>query len=115
MADPGKEGEVLSGESSWFADILGDGSNIAEQLKAVKAFAYQAFDKLDIDQNGFISHEELEATLKGEGLQPRERMFVTFLLDNHDQIADAFDERTIADGISRKDLEFYFDLVATLL
>ena len=115
MAEPGCEEQESTGGSSWFADILGDGSAVQEQLEAIKLFAYKAFDKLDRDGNGFISDDELETALQSGDLLPRERNFLTFLQENHDQIADAFNENTISDGISRQDLEAYFDLVATLL
>jgi hypothetical protein len=107
--------DAPSGNDAWFTDILGDGSDVGEQLKAVKDFAYRSFDKLDRDKNGFVSHDELELALANSELNPREKMFLSFLLENHDQIADAFDERTIADGISKKDLDAYFELISTLL
>jgi len=106
--------ENSNGET-WFSDITGDGSSIAEQLQSVKDFAYRSFDRLDSDKNGFISHEELEAALGSDQLSPRERKFLAFLLENHDQIAEAYDEFVGNDGISRKDLESYFELIATLL
>lgn len=101
--------------NAWFSDIIGDGSNVADQLQAIKNFAYQAFDKLDKDQNGFISRKELEVAIAAD-LQQNEQKFLQFLLDNHEQITEACDDgSTSTDGISRKDLDLYFDLIATLL
>ncbi len=102
-------------EDTWFSDIIGDGSQIGDQLKAVKDFAYSSFDKLDKDGNGFLSRKELELALAAD-LQNTEKKFLEFLLDNHEQICEACDDgRVSADGISRQDLEFYFELIRTLL
>lgn len=106
--------EMLSSESNWFADLIGDGSSLAEQLEQIKTFAYAAFDRLDTDGNGFMSQTELEEALKDASIEKKERSFLTFLLDNHDQIAEASDELG-SDGISRSDLESYFELIAALL
>lgn len=114
MAESAQTNEEPS-SNTWFADIMGDGSQMGDQLQAIKNFAYIAFDKIDKDGNGFLSQVELEALLASGELGKREQSFLTFLLDNHDQIAEATDEGEHADGISRYDLEAYFDLIATLL
>ena len=104
-----------SDSNAWFADIASDGSSVAEQLKSIKTFAYEAFDKLDKDQNGYISRKELELAIAAD-LQYTEQKFLKFLLENHEQIAEACDEGGASmEGISRDDLEQYFDLIATLL
>lgn len=100
---------------SWFADLIGNGANAVEQLKAIKDFAYKSFDAIDKDKNGFLSREELEQAIR-EGSEYKQRAFLKFILDNQDQIAEAEeDSANIEDGISRRDLESYFELISTLL
>jgi hypothetical protein len=113
MAAPDKSTDGQA--ESWFSDILGGAETVNEQMQRIRDFAYSSFDRLDCDSNGFISRLELETALADQELPIRESQFLTFLLENHDDIIDAFDEKTIADGISRKDLESYFKLVASLL
>lgn len=112
-----KGGDFMSDQStgaSWFADLIGDGTGLAEQLGQIKEFAYAAFDRLDLDGNGYMSQAELEEALKASNIGEKEKSFLSFLLDNHDQIAEA-NEDAGSDGISRSDLESYFELIATLL
>ena len=110
------DNQELSSEA-WFADLIGDGSKIADQLKEVKEFAYNSFDSLDKDGNGFLSCEELElACNNAVDLNYRQRSFLKFLLDNHEQISEAYDDGDMESyGVSREDLESYFELIATLL
>lgn len=109
--------ENNSFQTSWFSSFIGDSSNIVENLEQIRSYAYGAFDKLDADKNGFIEQEELIKALTDHSLSERERSFVDFLISNREQIADAFDENDErhAQGISRKDIESYFDLISTLL
>ncbi len=104
---------MANDSNAWFSDIVGDGSNVSDQLQAIKNFAYNSFDKLDKDKNGFISRKELEVAIAAD-LDQTEQKFLVFLLDNHEQIAEACDDAEL-DGISRNDLEQYFDLISTLL
>ena len=100
---------------SWFADLIGNGANASEQLKAVKDYAYKSFDAIDKDKNGFLSHQELEQAISAAS-DYKQRSFLKFILDNHEQIAESEDDSLqVEDGISRKDLESYFELIATLL
>lgn len=87
-------------------------------LNAVKEFAYNSFDRLDKDGNGFIEMNELQTVLDEDGaLNNREKSFVVFLLNNFEQISIMQDEglKSPVDGISRADIELYFKLLATLL
>ncbi len=101
--------------STWFADVLGDRSNIGDQLQEIKAFAYAAFDKIDKNANGFLSHDELESAAAGTEVTEKERSFLNFLIDNHDEISEACDEGEGSEGISRTDLDNYFELISSLL
>lgn len=108
------DNQELSSEN-WFADLIGNGVNATEQLKSVKEFAYKSFDAIDKDKNGYLSHLELEYAIN-ESSDYRQRAFLKFLLDNHEQIAESEDDSAhLEDGISRQDLESYFDLIVTLL
>ncbi|MBX9568283.1 MAG: EF-hand domain-containing protein [Candidatus Obscuribacterales bacterium] len=92
--------------------------NIANirNLAAVKEFAYRSFDQLDRDGNGFIELTELEDALENDALGNREKSFVMFLLNNLQQIAEmVHEEGDPNDGVSRQDLESYFQLLANLI
>ncbi len=100
---------------SWFAELIGHGANAKEQLQAVKEYAYKSFDAIDRDKNGFLTRQELEQALHNSS-DYKQRSFLKFILDNHEQIAEAEDDSVHAeDGISRDDLESYFELILTLL
>lgn len=98
---------------SWFSDVAGDGSSVADQLQSIKKFAYRSFDRLDQDNNGYISRAELEEAIAAN-LGGTEQKFLVFLLDNHEQISEASEDAS-PDGISRQDLDLYFELISTLL
>lgn len=84
-------------------------------LRAIREFAYSSFDRLDKDADGFIQRKELVSVLENETLDSREKSFVTFLLNSHEQISSMNDETSDAQGISRNDIELYFTLIANLL
>ncbi len=90
---------------------------VVANLNAVKEFAYHSFDALDKDGNGFLTRHELLATLQHAELNNREKSFVMFLLNNHPQIASMNEEHQPEEvsGISRNDIELYFELLANLL
>lgn len=102
---------------SWFKDLVGDGSKLSDQLEDVRKFAYIAFDQIDKDKNGFLTYEELEQELNNLELGYKQRSFIKFIMDNIEQIGDAADDlsKSRPDGVSRADLESYFELIATLL
>lgn len=87
----------------------------APDLRAIKEFAYRSFDQLDKDGDGFLQRTELKEELESGRLDSREKSFVTFLLNSHEQIASMNDDATHAEGISRQDIEYYFSLIAELL
>lgn len=84
-------------------------------LVAVREFAYHSFDRLDKDGNGFIETHELTEALEKGDLSNREKSFVHFLLNNQEQIAEMQSEEVSSTGISRKDIDSYFKLLANLL
>lgn len=92
--------------------------NIVQQnIEAIRAYAYEAFDKLDTNGNGFIETEELYAAIDDENLPMREKSYIMFLLTHQQEIADSQDEgvEDMRDGISRLDIEHYFKLVLAQL
>jgi len=95
--------------SAWFSK-----TNIVQQnIEAIRAYAYEAFDKLDTNGNGFIETEELYAAIDDENIPMREKSYIMFLLTHQQEIADSQDEgvEDMRDGISRLDIEHYFKLV----
>lgn len=98
---------------AWFSN-----TNIVQQnIEAIRAYAYDAFDKLDTNGNGFIETEELYAAIDDENTPMREKSYIMFLLTHQQEIADAQDEgvEDMREGISRLDIEHYFKLVLARL
>jgi hypothetical protein len=88
-------------------------SPVQRSLEEIKEFAYEAFDRLDKNGNGFIETDELSAFLEDANVPMREKSFITFLLSNQQEISEACKEdgSMPSTGISRLDLEFYFRLI----
>jgi len=93
-----------------------DGGETEPDLNAIKEYAYLAFDHLDKNGNGFLEREELTAVLE-TNISNREKSFITFLLNNQENIAEMVQEAGggPSEGISRADLESYFALLSRLL
>jgi hypothetical protein len=91
-------------------------SEVLPDVKAIKDYAYWAFDHLDKNGNGFLERDELLAVLNSQ-ISQREKSFITFLLNNQQNIADMVQEQggSASEGISRQDLESYFALISALL
>ncbi len=92
-------------------------SPVQKSIEEIKQYAYEAFDKLDANGNGFIEMDELAASLQDPNTPMREKSFISFLINNHDDIekscAEGAGEKK--SGISRLDIEFYFRLVISQL
>ena len=88
-------------------------SPVQQNLEEIKKYAYDAFDKLDTNGNGFIERDELLAAFEDESVPMRDKSYIMFLLNNQKEIADSAVEgaNVREDGISRLDLELYFKLV----
>ncbi len=100
---------------AWFTSF--SSQNLAERFKEIKTYAYLAFDQLDEDRSGFVTDEELQTAMSSQQVNDREKSFITFLLNNREAISDSFDEGPMQDpeGISRQDLEQYFNMIVHLL
>lgn len=90
---------------------------LQQNFDQIRSFAYQAFDKLDKNGNGFIETDELYEALNDPNLDMREKSYVTFLLTNQKEIADSVNEGIdpTENGISRLDIELYFKLAISRL
>jgi len=102
-------------ESDWLHSE-NDDAEAEPDITAIKEYAYLAFDHLDKNGNGFLERDELLAVLNSN-VSNREKSFITFLLNNQDNIAEMVQEAggAASDGISRDDLESYFALLTKLL
>ena len=99
-------------QHAWFSTTQNDTLN--EHFNEIRTYAYLVFDSLDTNGNGYIELDELDAALNLPNMSEREKSFITFLIDNHSAIAEA-SEQGDPNGISRKDIEAYFKLIANLL
>src|SRR5262245_38186838 len=100
---------------SWLKDLKNPEKSMAENLARIREFAYKAFDKLDQNKNGFLEFDELYAALGSEMLNAQEKSFISFLLANEPAIAESCDEGLyVTDGISRQDIEAYFNIILPL-
>lgn len=88
-------------------------SPVQQNLEAIKKYAYDAFDKLDTNGNGFLERDELLAAFEDEKVEMRDKSYIMFLLNNQKEIADSAVEGSGEqnEGISRLDIEMYFKLV----
>ena len=91
--------------------------SVYQDIRQIRDYARLAFDKLDLDSNGFIERQELFTFLASDKVSSREKSFITFLLNNQQAIADMTAESTPGprSGISRSDLESYFGLIINLI
>jgi hypothetical protein len=101
-------------EDAWMyarAGITSGGLRVADTLDEVKTFAYECFDMLDKDGDGFISKGELNEAVNNDRFKWREKSFICFLLRRVEDIAEAYDEEwdcKKGEGISRADIQEYF-------
>ena len=88
-----------------------------QNLEDIKRYAYEQFDLLDTNKNGFIEASELHAFFNDPKTPMREKSFIMFLLHNQQEIADSVQEGepNYRDGISRLDIEQYFRIVISRL
>lgn len=101
-------------ENAWFSQF--STRNVIDNFEEIKTFAFQAFDRLDTNRNGFIERNELEQALEAPGTTEREKSFITFLLNNQEAIAESYEEEwQQSPGISRNDIQAYFALIEGLV
>lgn len=108
-------------EDEWYQAPLKSGATsqglrVADTLNEVKSFAYECFDQIDTDGDGFLSRAELDNALKSDLWKWREKSFICFLLRRIDDISESYDEEWDCakhDGISRADIQEYFKIIRT--
>ena len=102
-------------DRSWMEQ--GNDSEEMHDIVAIRDYAYEAFDRLDKDGNGFIESTELLAAKLDPSTSAKEKSFIAFLLNNQEAIADMVQEEQAGPrlGLSRDDLESYFGLISRLL
>ena len=107
-------------QNAWFsqsAPAQKKSSPVKQNMEAIKQYAYDAFDKLDTNKNGFIETDELYAAMNDADTPMRDKSYIMFLLTNQADIAAAAEEGVAdqKDGISRVDLDLYFRVVLSRL
>jgi len=86
------------------------GVEVDKVFGELKEFAFEQFNKLDSDDDGFITEAELQNALSSPDFSIKQRAFVTFLLRRVEIVSNSYDEgwahgRT---GISLVDIQEYF-------
>ncbi len=83
---------------------------IEEQDKFdIESFAKTAFDRVDLNRDGFITQFEMKAMLKDDrsGLTLHDTTFIQFILDHYSDFKEIFDDQEKLSGISKQQiLEF---------
>lgn len=104
-------------EKEWYdAKRLGHGLRVADTLDEVKTFAFESFDRLDKNADGFISKAELVEAMNDDRWGWREKSYICFMLRRIDDIQEAYDEQWSCqkqEGISRADVQEYFKVIRT--
>ena len=105
-------------QNAWFSQAPAEPGKakvnpVRQNMEDIKKYAYDAFDKLDTNANGFIETDELYVAMQDESTPMRDKSYIMFLLTNQADIAASAEEGSPEnkDGISRIDLELYFRLV----
>jgi serine/threonine-protein kinase len=96
-------------DAVWFAaktDI-----DVFAELDKIKKYAYNSFNIIDADEDGFITSDELYAALLKDNISWQEKTYLSFLLRRIEDIHSAYDEEWAPEheGISHTDLQEYFD------
>jgi hypothetical protein len=114
----GKHQEFDASEHDWYqkkkAKNTAGGLRVADTLDEVRTFAYECFDRLDKNGNGFINKAELTEALNDDRWDWREKSFICFLLRRIEDISESYEEEwdcKDSDGISRADIQEYFKII----
>jgi len=86
-------------------------SQTASLLKEFEQFVYSNFDNFDLDKDGYLSKEELEAAIFEKNRTVKEVSILNFFLIRLKEIAASYDEGdpdSDSDCISKMDIQAYF-------
>lgn len=75
----------------------------------IESFAKSAFDRVDLNRDGFITKTEMKAMLNDgrSGLTLHDQSFIQFVLEHYSEFKEIFDEQEKQTGISKQQiLEF---------
>ena len=110
IPDPEPEAETY-----WYTkQTVSQGLRVADTIAEVKVFAYESFDKLDRNHDGFITRDELVSAMNDDSWGWREKSYICFLLRRIKDIQEAYDDEwgcKGVDGVSRADIQEYFKMI----
>ncbi len=103
-------------DSDWYRkrNVSQQGLRVSDTIQEVKVFAYESFDRLDKNGDGFITKEELVEALNNDRWDWREKSYICFLLRRITDIQESYEEEwqcKKVDGVSRVDIQEYFKLI----
>ena len=105
-------------QNEWFRQpVQKKLSPVQQNFENIKKYAYEAFDKLDTNGNGYIERDELMTAFESDSTDMRDKSYIMFLLNNQAEISNACREGAGDQeaGISRLDIEMYFKLAINRL
>ena len=82
-------------------------TNAIKAIEDLRDFALSSFESLDSNQDGFLSHYELEQALKAPGLTAKDAAFLNFLLVRLVEIGNSHHVE-LPNCITKEDLNVYF-------
>jgi hypothetical protein len=96
--------------TDWLKTFRIGGIKIGDTFSEIKAFAFDFFEALDADGDGFLTDQELEDALESKTYDLRQKAFISFLIRRIEDIESTYEEEWAEGrrGISLVDLQEYF-------
>ncbi len=82
-------------------------ANAVKAIEDLKEFVLSSFERLDANQDAFLSRYELEQALTAPGLTAKHAAFLNFLLVRLAEIGNSH-QAELPDCITKEDLNIYF-------